>query len=294
MRKSDEVFMDIIREYPTIYNRSSKDFKDKTKKSNCWRAVAERLDEPVDIVKRRYESIRTQFSKDIRARKGTSGCRSDDIPLTAKFEHLRWLKTFIITRTSTINLLKGKYPNNQPSQDSNQNQFVDSLSEEICDEDGHDTIADWFEYEEMSQGQGANTCVQASTAVSDNEAESTPESTQSLSTGTQKVATTAPSKKVWAKKESRKRQLEGTNEELSHAMQNVNKSLMRSTQQQSNKLGTELDEDHYYGMSIASRLRSLDRMKKAVLRNAIEKLFLDIEYGFYNSIPLSSYQQQTT
>ena len=87
-RKSDEAFMDIIREYPTIYNRSSKDLRDKTKESNCWRAVAERLDEPVDIVKRCYESIRTQFSKYIRARKGTSGCGSDDIPLTAKFEHL--------------------------------------------------------------------------------------------------------------------------------------------------------------------------------------------------------------
>ena len=69
-RESDETFMDIIREYPTIYDRGSRDFKDKNKKSNCWKAVAERLDEPVDIVKRRYEGIRIQFSKYLRARKG--------------------------------------------------------------------------------------------------------------------------------------------------------------------------------------------------------------------------------
>ncbi len=70
-RESDEAFMDIIREYPTIYDRASKDFKDKNKKSNCWKAVAERLGEPVDIVKRRYESIRTQFSKYLRTVKGS-------------------------------------------------------------------------------------------------------------------------------------------------------------------------------------------------------------------------------
>jgi len=54
----DEAFMGIIKEYPTIYDRSYKDLKDKSTKSNCWREVAQRLDKPVDIVKRRYERIR--------------------------------------------------------------------------------------------------------------------------------------------------------------------------------------------------------------------------------------------
>ena len=88
----DEAFMGIIREYPTIYDRSYKDFQDKSKKSNCWREVAQRLDEPVDIVKRHYESIRTQYSKYLRARKGASDCGYDDIPHTGKFKHLQWLK----------------------------------------------------------------------------------------------------------------------------------------------------------------------------------------------------------
>ena len=45
-------FMDMIQDYPSIYNRSSKDFKDKFKKENCWKAVAERVIEPVDAVKK--------------------------------------------------------------------------------------------------------------------------------------------------------------------------------------------------------------------------------------------------
>ena len=86
---SDEAFMGIIREYLTNYDRSYKDFKDKSRKSNCWREVAQRLDEPFEIVKRRYESIRTQYSEYLRAKKGASGCRCDDIPHTGKFEHLK-------------------------------------------------------------------------------------------------------------------------------------------------------------------------------------------------------------
>ena len=35
IKESDALFMEIIQEYPTIYNRASKDFKDKNKKANC-------------------------------------------------------------------------------------------------------------------------------------------------------------------------------------------------------------------------------------------------------------------
>ena len=38
---TDEKFMDVIREYPAIYERSSPAFRDKNKRSNSWRHVAE-------------------------------------------------------------------------------------------------------------------------------------------------------------------------------------------------------------------------------------------------------------
>ena len=72
-REDDALFMQIIRDFPTIYNRASKDFKDTNKKANCWRTIAQRLGEPVDSVKRRYETIRTDFSRYLRKKKGKSG-----------------------------------------------------------------------------------------------------------------------------------------------------------------------------------------------------------------------------
>ena len=52
-------FMDAIQGYPGIYNCCSRDFKDKLKKGNCWKAVVDRVCEPVDVIKKRYENIRT-------------------------------------------------------------------------------------------------------------------------------------------------------------------------------------------------------------------------------------------
>ena len=41
---SDEKFMDVVREYPAIYQRSSVDFRDKNKKANSWSWVTSATD----------------------------------------------------------------------------------------------------------------------------------------------------------------------------------------------------------------------------------------------------------
>eukprot|EP00795_Rhopilema_esculentum_P016355 gene16355-7749_t len=71
-QENDFELMDIIQEYPTIYNRSSR-----TKKQNCWKAVAKRMNEPVDVVKKRYKSTRTQFSKYLKKRKQVTTANRD-------------------------------------------------------------------------------------------------------------------------------------------------------------------------------------------------------------------------
>ena len=105
-REDDALFMQIIRDFPTIYNRASKDFKDTNKKANCWRTIAQRLGEPVDSVKRRYETIRTDFSRYLRKKKGKSGSGAGNIEMDAKYEHLLWLKTIIISRPTSGNFRK--------------------------------------------------------------------------------------------------------------------------------------------------------------------------------------------
>ena len=56
--ENDAIFMEIIREFPTIYNRASKDFKDRNKKANSWKKIAEYLGQSVEDVKRWPSSLR--------------------------------------------------------------------------------------------------------------------------------------------------------------------------------------------------------------------------------------------
>ena len=60
---SDEEFKDIVRNYPAVYKRSSVDFRDKNKKANSWRAIAESSKMDVSKAMARYNSIRIQFSR---------------------------------------------------------------------------------------------------------------------------------------------------------------------------------------------------------------------------------------
>ena len=39
--KTNKPFMEIVRQYPVLYHRFSKDFKDKCKKDNAWSKIAE-------------------------------------------------------------------------------------------------------------------------------------------------------------------------------------------------------------------------------------------------------------
>ena len=54
---TDETFMDIVREYPAIYKRSSVSFRDKNKKPNSWHCIAEATCMDVAKAMTRYNSI---------------------------------------------------------------------------------------------------------------------------------------------------------------------------------------------------------------------------------------------
>ena len=83
-KKNDMAFMEIIKEFPVIYNRASADFKDRNMKNNAWRKFSELLDSEESKCKQRYESIRITFSRYVRKALGKSGASSDVIQLDMK------------------------------------------------------------------------------------------------------------------------------------------------------------------------------------------------------------------
>ena len=100
-----EAFMNYVRNYKVIYDRNSKDFKIPLKKNNAWKEVSLTLGIEADEAKRKYNTIRTRFSKYIRKLKSIrSGSGRDAVPeIKGEFEHLRWLVTYIKHRQGSAN-----------------------------------------------------------------------------------------------------------------------------------------------------------------------------------------------
>ena len=67
----------------------------KEQKNNAWQAVAQALEMDVSSVQKRYNTIRSNFSKYLKDIKGKSGSGRDEIEILPDLEHLRWLITHI-------------------------------------------------------------------------------------------------------------------------------------------------------------------------------------------------------
>ena len=93
--------------------------------------------------------------------------------------------------------------------------------------------------------------------------------------------------KQWVKKDSKKRQLEKTDVQLTKVMKSLNESIAKTDDPK------RMDENELYAMSLANRIRQLDRRQKSIVRNSIEKIFLDIELGCYNMPQQGSFMHVT-
>ncbi len=102
---SDVQFMEEIRKYEAIYDKSCKGFQDKRVKANCWKRIAESLGMNMSEAERRYKTIRTAFSRYLSKISGKSGSGTSEVAsIDPKYEHMRWLMLFIKSRQSFSNL----------------------------------------------------------------------------------------------------------------------------------------------------------------------------------------------
>ena len=95
VRLTDEEFMEVIRDFPGVYDKNHEDFRDKTKKEECWEKISDVLNVRIEDTKRRYETIRTRLSRHLkRIKEGYWSIDSKDM----KLDFLNWLVPYIKTR----------------------------------------------------------------------------------------------------------------------------------------------------------------------------------------------------
>ena len=247
--------MDVIQDYPSSYNRSlrlQRQVQERELLESCCRKAIE----PVDVIKKRHENVRTQFGKYLKKRKGTSGAGTTNIILIdQKFERLMWLKNFIVTRPNS-----GNFRRRQMITKSNM-----ELAESDDDEDNsNDSNVDSEDKNEIISNESI--CSQANPGEEDAE-ECKSESQQQRN------------KKPESKKESRTIQLEKTDKQLNQALASLNSTLSKPQQEKINSDVHQLGEDELYALSLGRRFQKLDSKQKALMRNGIERLFLELEVG---------------
>jgi hypothetical protein len=80
-------------------------------------------------------------------------------------------------------------------------------------------------------------------------------------------------------KEISKNTIKDTDDQIKEAMKRFDKSLELLGQQNKQPAAHEMDEESLFCLSLAPRLRRLIPQKKAMVRNSIENIFFQIEYG---------------
>lgn len=110
--------MEEVTRYECLYNRNSKDFKDKTKKANSWKKVGEKfnLSAAESEAKFRNITIRTAYGRYLkRVKTIPSGSGRDAVP--REFVNLELLNQHVAHRPSVTNR-RSKSPGDHDLQES--------------------------------------------------------------------------------------------------------------------------------------------------------------------------------
>ena len=99
----NEELMEEVRKHPSIYDKSSREYRDGRIRSNAWKEIELALGVSIPgSALKRYSTIRTRFSKYLRDLQLPSGSGTASIILKPEYESLRWLITHITHKKTTI------------------------------------------------------------------------------------------------------------------------------------------------------------------------------------------------
>ena len=276
---SDYQLMEEIRKYAPIYDKKCKGFQDRRVKANCWKKIAEILGMTVEEAERRYKTMRTAFSRYLSRISGKSGSGINEVgPVDPKYEHMRWLMPFIKSRQSFSNL---NLPtrSKEECEETMEREMLEDSGLSFAPEEQTQTNINEDSNDTFNEVERPQTQTEEQSGIPD-EGRPTTAAKEGIHDQSKKKRKMDPNKNWIGSNISAKAQLEKTDCEIKQTIISLDKTLELINSQSNNAQG--MDEDSYYCMSLASRLRRLDPRKKAIARNGIEKVLFNIEFRFQN------------
>ena len=97
-------FMEEIQQYEWLYNKFSKNVKNRDMKENCCGKIAEKFAISKLETQNKFKNTRTAYERFLRKKKIPSGSGRDTVPTVPReFTNLEWLQRYIIRRTTVSN-----------------------------------------------------------------------------------------------------------------------------------------------------------------------------------------------
>ena len=106
LKTDQHVLLEAIRLYPSIYDRSSSEFRDKPIKDNSWAAIARQLHSTSSECKSKYRTIRGRIAAYLRGKIKPSGsaAASSSENIDDDYEQHKWIFTHIYQRKGLTNI----------------------------------------------------------------------------------------------------------------------------------------------------------------------------------------------
>ena len=258
------LFMEEVQRYECIYDKFSKDYKNKYIRLNSWKAIGEKFGLDAPEAERRYKNCRTSYGRYLKKRKSVpSGSGRNAVPTPAEFANLEWLNNHINHRAETVTNVAA----------------VPSDSEE----EGGDVVLDEANVDEQER---PSELVSEDVANSDNDSRASTTNTSSSTGGNSQENPNNKSNKYKQKTTGlRKLKRKSTTKEdvdlalLKTASTLADKVMNAESTPKRREADEEDDEDLLYCKSLARRLKTMPAPTKAFVRLQIEQLLYDTQYN---------------
>eukprot|EP00112_Aurelia_sp_Birch-Aquarium-sp1_P015509 Seg3441.6 transcript_id=Seg3441.6/GoldUCD/mRNA.D3Y31 product="hypothetical protein" protein_id=Seg3441.6/GoldUCD/D3Y31 len=282
---ASEEFMEEIQKFDCLYNKYSKDFRDKNKKTNSWAKVAEKFSITPTEAEKRFKNIRTAYGRFLKKSKNVpSGSGRDAVPVPREFENLGWLATYIDHRPTSTNM---KQPKQQDlSHDSEDDKLATINLNDIEGDDGDGS--DVYQLDEMESGNLVPEDQQGSIQPNDAPTSEAGKQCKNPTPGrikSKKVPRRASSSgsdsssKPWSKASNSSMERAELDKALVQSANTIASYLSDSKKRKGNPYDETDDEATNFCLSLVPRLKRMPPMKKAQLRMQIEQLFFQAEFA---------------
>ena len=261
-------FMEEIQRYECLYNKFSKDYKNRRTRENAWETIGQKFGLTAEEAEKKYKNIRTSYTRYLKKVKSVpSGSGRDAVPKTGEFANLQWLDQHISHRKSASNWSNHDSDEEEASQLQEDVQMNNSSSSTQSHENIDDTEQGSADSPASSESRPRSSSNQSPTNAN--------EVAEVVNPKKPTASALKTTKRSWA---AANRQKGSTKEDIDLAMMQIAQELLQEPSEKTPSVDDD-DEEMLFARSFAKRLKKLPERAKAFVRIQLEQIMFQAEFA---------------